>query len=41
MLLPTFSGRGMLSTVRARAPASEGCAAEPVLLACYVGCCLS
>ena len=26
-----FSGRGMLSTVRARAPASEGCAAEPVL----------
>ena len=31
----TFSGRGMLPTVRARAPASVGCAAEPVsLVAC-------
>ena len=29
--LPTLSGRGMLSTMRACAPASEGCSAEPKL----------
>ena len=29
--LPTFSGCGILSTVHACAPASEGCSAEPVL----------